>query len=131
MGKIKNKEKNHDAQGGKMEKRKTGRRSKSSLSVDLEAKISMLVSSIYYFLDFVYIIAEGGRFRLVVMHNKQLLTYRTYRTLRGARAAFSRLYGAKAWKEGLKPNWSVFYHPAAKWLAERRQVIDKGIQVRA
>ncbi|MDQ1350150.1 MAG: hypothetical protein QG657_451 [Acidobacteriota bacterium] len=112
-----------------MEKQKAGRRPKSSLSVDIETKISMLVSSIYYFLDFVYIIAEGERFRLVVMHNKKLLTYRTYKTLSAARGAFSRLYGAKAWKEGLKPNWSVFYHPAAKWLNERKKVIDKGIHI--
>jgi hypothetical protein len=129
MGKIKNKEKNHGLKGGKMEKQKAGRRPKSSLSVDVETKISMLVSSIYYFLDFVYIIAEGGGFRLVVMHNKELLTYRTFKTLSAARRAFSRLYGAKVWKEGLKPNWSVFYHPAAKWLDERKKVIDKGIHL--
>jgi len=111
-----------------MEKRKTVRRLESTQSVDGETKISILISSIYYFLDFVYIMAEGGCFRLVVMHNKQLLTYRTYKTLKAARAAFTRFYGAKAWKEGLKPNWSVFYQPAAKWLNERKEVIDKGIR---
>ncbi len=110
-----------------MEKRKKGHRSESPQSVDVESKISILISSIYYFLDFVFIIAEGGGFRLVVMHNKKLLTYRTYKTVKAARIAFFKLYGAKAWKEGLKPYWSVFYHPAAKWLAERREIIDKGI----
>lgn len=60
MGIIKNKKKNHDPKGGKMEERKTGRRPESSQTVDVETKISILISSIYYFLDFVFIIAEGG-----------------------------------------------------------------------
>lgn len=64
---------------------------------------------------------------MVVIHKKKLLTYKAYKTVKAARAAFSRLYGSKAWKEGLEPNWSIFYHPAAKWLDERREIIDKGI----
>lgn len=110
-----------------MGKRKTGSQPESSQTADEEIKISILVSSVYYFLEFVFIIAEGGCFRLVVMHNNKLLTYKAFKSVKAARAGFTRLYGSKVWKEGLKPNWSLFYHPAAKWLDERRKVIDKGI----
>jgi hypothetical protein len=127
MGKIKNKEKNQVPKGGKMEKHKKGQQSQFSEIIDVDKEISILISSIYYFLDFVYIVAEEGCFRLVVMHNKKLLTYKTYKSVKDARIAFSKLYGAKIWKAGLKPNWSIFYHPAAKWLDERREVIKKGI----
>jgi hypothetical protein len=128
MGKIKNKEKNHGPKGGKMEKRKTVRRLEATQSVAGETKISILISSIYYFLDFVFIITEGGCFRLVVIHNKKLLTNRAYKSVKAARAAFTRLYDEKAWKEDIKPNWSVFYRPDAKWLNERREVMNKGIR---
>lgn len=129
MGKIKNQEKKHGPKDAKMEKRETGPGTESSQAIDLDTKISILISSIYYFLDFVFIISEGGCFRLVVMHNKQLITYRTYKTVKAAKIAFSRLFGSKAWKEGLKPNWSIFYHPAAEWLNERKEIINKFIQL--
>lgn len=113
-----------------MGKGKMEHKPESSQTVDIEVKISILISSIYYFLDFVFIISEGGCFRLVVMHNKQLITYRTYKSVKAAKIAFSRLFAAKAWKEGIKPNWSVFYHPAVEWLKERREIINKGIHLK-
>lgn len=128
MGKIQNKEKKHGSKRIELGERKTKHRTESSQAIDLDTKISILISSIYYFLDFVFIISEENCFRLVVMHNKQLITNRTYKTVKAAKIAFSRLYGSKAWKEGLKPNWSVFYHPAVEWLNERKEIINKSFQ---
>jgi hypothetical protein len=34
-----------------------------------------------------------------------VLTYRNYRTLRGAKIAFQKIYKNKAWKEGIRASW--------------------------
>lgn len=86
-------------------------------------QISILTTSIYYFLDFVFIITDGTNYRLVVIHNGQLLTDKTYKTVKGAKIAFSRIYGYKVWNEKIKPNWSDFYNPTAEWLNERWKTI--------
>lgn len=88
-----------------------------------EVQISILTTSIYYFLDFAFIISDGNCYRLVVIHNSQLLTDNTYKTLKGAKIAFSRIYGYKVWHERIKPNWSDFYNPTNEWLDERWKVI--------
>jgi len=86
-------------------------------------QISILVTSIYYFLDFAFIISDENNFRLVVIHNGQLLTDKTYKTVKGAKIAFSRIYGYKVWSEKIKPNWSDFYNPTAEWLNDRLKTI--------
>ncbi|MCP5106159.1 MAG: hypothetical protein GY950_22425 [bacterium] len=90
-----------------------------------DLKISILISSIYFFLDFVFILSDGECLRLVVIHNKELLTFKKYKTVKGAKIGFYRQYRHKAWKGAIKPNWSVFYRPAAEWLRERWEVIGK------
>ena len=111
-----------------MGKRKPARRPVSLQTKVDSTKISILISSVYYFLDFVFIMAERDCFRLVVIHNRRLLTYKKYKTVKSAKIGFSRLYSHKAWKEGLKPNWSVFYNPTTEWLDERREIIKKYTQ---
>ena len=93
--------------------------------IEDKIKISILISSVYYFLDYVFIMSEGDGFWLVVIHNKQCLTYKKYKTIKGARIAFTRYYNSKVWKAGIKPNWSVFYCPTVDWLEERREIISK------
>ncbi len=88
-----------------------------------EVQISILTTSIYYFLDFAFIISDGKRYRLVVIHNSQVLTDSTYKTVKGAKIAFSRIYNYKAWNERIKPNWSDFYNPTVEWLNERWKTI--------
>jgi hypothetical protein len=68
----------------------------------------LLINPAYYFLECVYILYKKGYYRLVVLHNGRVLTYRNYRTLRGAKIAFQKIYKNKAWKEGVKANWT---HP--------------------
>ena len=65
----------------------------------------LLINPAYYFLECVYILHKKDYYRLVVLHNSRVLTYRNYRTLRGAKIAFQKIYKNKAWKEGVKASW--------------------------
>lgn len=69
----------------------------------------LLINPAYYFLECVYILYQKGYYRLVVLHNNRVLTYRNYRTLRGAKIAFQKIYKNKAWKEGVKASWTPPY----------------------
>jgi hypothetical protein len=82
-------------------------------------KISLLENSIYYFLKTVLIDIQEERCRLVVVHQDLLLTDCSYKTLRGAKIAFARMYKQKAWKEGVKTAWTQPYHPEAEWLRKK------------
>lgn len=75
------------------------------------AGVLVLINSAYYFLECVYILHKKGYYRLVVLQNSRVLTYKNYRTLRGAKIAFQKIYKNKAWKEGVKANW-ISSHPA-------------------
>jgi hypothetical protein len=88
-------------------------------------KMSRLINSIYYFIEFVFIIVENEGYRLVSMHQGKLLTNQIYKTAKGARIAFLKFWNYRAWKEGVKPKWSVFYPPDAKWLKKIMEQIAK------
>jgi hypothetical protein len=79
-------------------------------------KISRLENSVYYFLDYVFIVEEEDSFRLLVIHRGKVLTDKLYPTLRGARIAFRHIYEGKAWSKDLKARWSNFYQPDKRWL---------------
>ncbi len=87
-------------------------------------KVSLLINSIYYFIESVFIMAVKEGFRLVVIHQGRLLTDQTYKTVKGARIAFLKHYGYKAWREGTKAEWSVFYPPESQWFHEKFQGLD-------
>jgi hypothetical protein len=86
-------------------------------------KISMLINSVYYFIECVFILDIHDHYRLVALHSGKVLIDASYKTLRGARIAFSKLYGDKAWKEEIKAQWSHFYDPDARWLEEKTKDI--------
>lgn len=83
-----------------------------------EKKISILINSIFYFVECGFILssASSSDFRLIVLHRGRVLTDACYETVRGAKIAFSRVYGSNVWKEGIKPQWSHFYCPDTRWL---------------
>jgi len=81
--------------------------------------ISFLLNCYYYFFQCVFIVKDGLGYRLVVNHRGRVLTNRDYRTLRGAKAAFTRLYGDKAWQKDTKSIWSHFYPPEKQWLKKK------------
>ena len=83
-------------------------------------EISILINSIFYFIGNVFILTGEGNYRLVANHNGKLLMDKPYKTLRGAKIAFSRKFSRRGWRKGLKAQWSLFYEPDAKWLNQRK-----------
>lgn len=92
---------------------------KSGQNGEKPIQISLLVNSIYYFIESVFIMAVNEGYRLVAIHQGRLLTDEIYKTPRGARIAFLKFYGNKAWRNGVKAQWSRFYPPEAKWFVEK------------
>ncbi|MDQ1350081.1 MAG: hypothetical protein QG657_382, partial [Acidobacteriota bacterium] len=81
--------------------------------------ISLLINSIYYFIDTVFIMVVRGGYRLMVIHKRKLLTDKKYRTLRGARIGFVKLWGEKAYRDDVMPLWSNFYDPVHRWIDKK------------
>ncbi len=88
------------------------------------SEISILINSIYFFIECVFILHLPGRYRLVAIHNGNVLIDNFYKTTRGARIAFTKLYSDRSWKEGVRPQWSDFYDPDQKWLGEKIQLVE-------
>lgn len=88
-------------------------------------QICRLENSHCYFLECVYIIAEPGSYRLVVLHNNRLLFDRAYPTMKGARISFSRRYLAKAWEKGIENHWSYLYFPEREWLENQTTINEE------
>jgi hypothetical protein len=81
--------------------------------------ISRLINSVYYFIECVFILNFHDHYRLVALHGGKVLIDASYETLRGAKIAFSKLYGDKSWREEIKAQWSHFYDPDTHWLEKK------------
>lgn len=81
--------------------------------------ISLLINSVYYFIECVFILELASHYRLIVLHRGKVLTDTVYRTIRGARIAFAKLYRSNAWRPDIKPYWTPFYNPDEEWLQEK------------
>jgi len=79
-------------------------------------EISLLVNSLYYFLEIVFIAVVKEGYRLVVIRESKLLTDEIYKTIKDARKAFLKRYSKYAWRDSVKPYWSLFYPPIKGWL---------------
>ncbi len=88
--------------------------------------ISMLINSIHYFIQCVFILDFDDHYRLVALHNGKVLIDASYETLRGAKIAFAKMYGYKAWSEETKAKWSHFYDPDTRWLEAKTKDIRPG-----
>jgi hypothetical protein len=94
--------------------------SKKQTACDVE--LSILENSVYYFLSHVFIMKKSGMYWLVVLRDNRLLTYCSYKTPRGAKIAFSKLYES-GWKEDVKAKWGPFFNPDNKWLKEKLEKV--------
>lgn len=74
-------------------------------------RISLLTNGVYYFIETVFLLETVEGYRLIAIHGGKLLIDETYKTAKGARIAFLKFYGYKAWEEGVKPFWTPFYPP--------------------
>lgn len=80
------------------------------------ARVCTLINSIFYFVGNVFITDNGGTFRLVAYHNGNILIDQSYPTLRGAKIAFSKLFGYRSWRNNVRAEWSRFYSADTSWL---------------
>lgn len=94
--------------------------SKEKTGGDLE--VSILENSVYYFLSHVFIMKKSGIYWLVVLRDNRLLTYCSYRTPRGAKIAFSKLYES-GWKKDVKAKWGPSFNPDNEWLNEKLEKV--------
>jgi hypothetical protein len=91
-----------------------------------ETSISMLINSIYYFIDCAFILRSKNNYRLVVLQHSRVLLDRNYPTNRGCRIVFGKVFKARAWDERVTPSWSHFYDPDKDWLEEKQSRLEKG-----
>ncbi|MGD2088016.1 MAG: hypothetical protein PVH61_17690 [Candidatus Aminicenantes bacterium] len=89
-----------------------------------ETKISRLLNSIYYFLDYVFIIISETGYRLVILHHDQVIMDVHYHSLRGAKIAFAKYFGERAWAEEVQPQWSHTYQPDNAWISEKLEFLE-------
>lgn len=90
-----------------------------------KVQISRLINSIYYFIEIVFILKKDDKYRLIVLHDRMVLTDSTYQTFKAAKIAFSKMYQDKAWQEDVKAEWTNFYIPDQQWLDENMEIADK------
>jgi len=93
-----------------------------------ENTLVILINSVYYFLECVYIIKKNSGYQLIAIHNGRVLTYRNYSSLKGAKIAFHNLYRSKAWQMGVKAKWTHPYPPNCHWLEEKDEFINQSMK---
>ena len=87
-----------------------------------EKKITFMINSGRYLLNYVLVVFEDDGFRLVVNQSGEIITDKTYETLRGAKIAFLKFHHFLAHNDELKPIWSHSYVPEKEWLDEKLQL---------
>jgi hypothetical protein len=91
-----------------------------------KTSISLLINSIYYFLNCVFImeqteIEKSYRFRLIVIHNNRLIYDDYFKSIKGAKIAFQKRFCDRAWRENVKAEWRHVDDPDQPWLDEKLQ----------
>lgn len=82
-------------------------------------RICLLLNAIFFRSECVFIIIHENQYQLVVICGGTLLTEEYFQTLADAKAAFSRLYGHRGWKENIKAEWTPLYEPDNEWLTKK------------
>jgi hypothetical protein len=87
-------------------------------------EISMLINSIFYYIDCVFIIKLKNKYRLAALQKQQLLCDCYFLSYEECKIAFDKLFKDKAWFEEVKANWSQFYPPDQNWLAKKQSYLE-------
>jgi hypothetical protein len=90
-----------------------------------KTKISRLLNSIYYFLDCVFILISEKNYRLVILHHDQVIMDVHYNSLRGAKIAFAKYFGERAWAEDVQSQWTHTYPPDNDWISEKLDILER------
>ena len=100
-------------------------RPQSKAARESQTTISRLLNSIYYFLDCVFIVFSEENYRLVILHYDKVIMDADYHTLRGAKIAFAKYFGERAWAEDVHPQWSYSYRPDRRWFDEKLALLKR------
>ncbi len=95
-------------------------------------RVSTLSNSIHWYLEKSFIQEQtNGKFQLIALTGNGIIFFDDYKTLRGAKIAFTKFLKYRGWKKnGIKPFWTHFYEPEAGWLegqlkeTESRSIAD-------
>jgi len=90
-------------------------------SMDVLKDVSFLENSYKYFLENVLILRFDNFYRLLVVHENEILTDRKYKSPKRAKTAFIKLYDSQKWKESDEPEWSDFFEPGS--LRDKKRAI--------
>ncbi len=80
-----------------------------------EPIVYRLSNSVYYFIESVYIIVGKNNYRLVALKHSRVLYDQNYKTLRGCKIAFSKLFNHRTWKDNVKAFWTDAYQTEQGW----------------
>ena len=88
--------------------------------------ISRLINSIYYFISTCFIFTEGDYYRLLAIreYDGKILIDKRFRTLKGARIAFTKQFQSLAWGDEVVAEWSHFYPPNREWIDEMLSIAE-------
>jgi len=84
--------------------------------------ISMLLNAIHFFLDSVIVIHSEAEYRLIVIHQGDILVDKSYTSLKGAKIAFHKIYRHQACTEDIKAKWDE-YIPDPRWLKMKLAIL--------
>lgn len=85
------------------------------LEIETPAKISLLTNSLHFCIAHVFIMETSEVYRLMAIHQGEIKSDETYKTPKGAKIAFLKFFGKNAIFEGVKPQWTPFFHPEPDW----------------
>jgi hypothetical protein len=90
--------------------------------------ISLLINSLYFFIESVFIVIGEDNYRLIAIHRDQLIADQNHKTLRGAKVSFARSFRPHLWQKKLTPQWSQLYPPDNDWLENKWNIVSEGKQ---
>jgi hypothetical protein len=84
-------------------------------------EVTVLINAVYFFLSDVMIFKEEGWFHLIVLRRGDALLDKQFKSLRGARIAFKKMFRRSFCTSIIKPicEWTPFYTPEEKWFKKK------------
>lgn len=107
-------------------KKKMPKETVADKSNNESAILTKLENPKFYFLDSVYIVEKSATYRLVVIHDNRVLTDCSYKTLTGAKIAFSSRYRKHCIIKGFRPLWTDTHNHIALWRSHNKKVLGPG-----
>lgn len=93
-------------------------------SISESRYISMLLNSLYFFIEIVFILKDGEEYRLVAVHEGRVLADETYAGFEEAKQVFWDRFKGRRHRRDQEPMWSFFYPPEPDWLNTKLMALE-------